>query len=55
VLIPYEEFIRFQELHEQAILDRVDQLLSRMATQNAADGEEEVAAEIEAARSDVQD
>ncbi len=51
VIIPYEDFVRFQELQEQATLARFDRLVNRMATENAERSEEEVAADVEAARS----
>jgi prevent-host-death family protein len=50
VLIPYEDYTHFQELQEKTVLARFDRLLARMATQNAAYREEEVAADVEAAR-----
>ncbi len=49
--MPYEDFVRFQELQEQATLARFDRLLNRMVTENAGYSEEEVAADVEAARS----
>lgn len=52
-LIPYEEFLRFQELREQDVLTRFDQLVTRMAEQNADVSEEEVAADVAAARSEL--
>lgn len=52
VIIPYEDFVRFQELQEQSTLARFDRLMSRMATEHAQHSEDEVAADIEAARSD---
>jgi len=52
VIIPYEDFVRFQEMQEQATIVRFDQLRSRMATENAQYSEDEVAADVEAARSD---
>ncbi len=51
VIIPYEDFVRFQELQEQATLASFDRLVNRMATENAERSEEEVAADVEAARS----
>jgi len=44
-----EEFVCFQELREQDVLARFDQLVARMAEQNAAVSEEEVAANVAAA------
>ena len=52
-LIPYEEFLRFQALQEQEVLARFDRLVTRMAEQNAAVGEEEVAADVAAARAEL--
>ncbi len=53
VLIPYEEFLHFQSLREQDVLARFDQLVARMAEQNAAVREEEVAADVAAARAEL--
>jgi hypothetical protein len=50
---PYEEFLRFQALQEQDVLARFDQLVARMAAQNAAVGEEEVAADVAAAQAEL--
>ncbi len=49
VLIPYEDFIRYQELDEQDVLARFDQLVARMAEQNANISDEELSAELSAA------
>jgi prevent-host-death family protein len=54
-LIPYEQFLRFQELREQDVLTRFDQLAARMAEQNATISEEEVAADVAAARAELDD
>ncbi len=54
-LIPYEEFLRFQELREQDVLARFDRLMARMAEQNAAVSEEEVATDVAAARAELGD
>jgi prevent-host-death family protein len=54
-LIPYEEFLRFQELREQEVLARFDRLVARMAEQNAAASEKEVAADVAAARNELSD
>lgn len=50
VLVPYDEFLRYQELQERDILYRFDRLTARMAEQNARYAEEEVEADIRAAR-----
>lgn len=52
-LIPYAEFLRFQALQEQEVLARFDRLVTRMAEQNAAIGEEEVAADVATARAEL--
>lgn len=52
-LVPYEDFLRFQEMEEKAVLSRFDLLVARMAVQNAAYSEEEVAADVEAARAEL--
>lgn len=55
VLIPYEEYLRFQALQEQQVLARFDRLVTRMAEQNVAISEEEVAADVAAARAELND
>jgi prevent-host-death family protein len=52
-LIPYEEYLRFQALREQDVLARFDQLVARMAAQTVAVSEEEVAADVVAARAEL--
>jgi prevent-host-death family protein len=52
-LIPYEEFLHFQALKEQDLLARFDQLVARMAVQSASVTEEEVAADVAAARAEL--
>ena len=53
VLIPYKEFLRFQELQEQEVLSNFDRLTARMAKQQAAIDEAEVAADVDAVREEV--
>jgi prevent-host-death family protein len=52
-LISYEEYRRFQALQEQQVLARFDRLVARMAEQNADISEEEVAADVVAARAEL--
>jgi prevent-host-death family protein len=52
-LISYEEFLRYQALREGDVLARFDRLVARMAEQNAAVSEEEVATDVTAALSEV--
>ena len=47
-LISYEEFLRLQALQERDVMARFDQLVARMAEQNAAVDERKVAADIDA-------
>ena len=49
-MIPYDDFVRFQALQEQQVLERFDRLMARLAAQNAAYTEDEVAADVAAAR-----
>ena len=51
-MIPYEEYQRYQAFQEQQILARFDALTERMATQNAAVTDDEVAEDIEASTDD---
>jgi prevent-host-death family protein len=53
-LIPHEEFVRFQALQERGLLARFDQLVARMAEQNSAVREQEVAAGGVAARPELE-
>lgn len=48
VLLPYEEFLRYQALHEDAVMARFDALTARMTARNAAFTDEEVAADVAA-------
>ena len=45
-LIPYEDFLRFQQLQEKEVLERFNRLLAKMAEMNAAYSEEEVARDL---------
>jgi len=49
-LLPYEDFVRYQEMQEKEILARFDLLRERMAEQNRQYSEEEVEADIRAVR-----
>ena len=50
-LISYEDYLRLQALQEEEILARFDALTTRLAERNAPYGDDEVEADIEAARS----
>lgn len=53
MLIPYEEYLRFQALRESEVLAHFDQVWTRLLVLNAGFSDEEVAADIEAARSEL--
>ena len=53
--ISYEEYLRFQALQERDVMARFDQLVARMAEQNAAVDEREVVADIDAALAESND
>ena len=50
VLIPYEDYLRFQEMQESEVLARFDQVWRRLAEVNAEYSVDEIAANIEEAR-----
>lgn len=52
VLLSYDEFRRLKALEEREVLARLDRLLARMTKRSAAISDEEVAADVEAARSE---
>jgi prevent-host-death family protein len=49
-LVPYNEFLRYQEFQEREILNRFDRLVERMIAQNKRFSEQEVEADVKAAR-----
>lgn len=49
-LIPYEDYLRFQQMQESEVLARFDQVWERLAEVNQAYSDEEIAADIQAAR-----
>ena len=50
VLIPYEDYLRFQQMQESEVLARFDQVWNRLAEVNAAFSDDEIAVDIKAAR-----
>jgi len=50
VIIPYDEYLRFQQMQETEVLARFDQVWTRLAQLNASYSDEEIAADIENAR-----
>ena len=50
VLIPYEDFVRFQQVEESEVLERFDKVRARLANLNAGVSEAGVAADVAAAR-----
>ncbi|MCL6431876.1 MAG: type II toxin-antitoxin system Phd/YefM family antitoxin [Anaerolineae bacterium] len=54
VMIPYEEFVRLQQVREAQILARLDRLLAKMQERNAGLSDEEVEEDLRAARKELQ-
>ncbi len=50
VLIPYEDYLNFNEMQENEVLGHFDQIWERLAQVNAAHSPEEIAADVESAR-----
>jgi len=50
VLIPYDEYLRFQQFQEKDILGRFDRIIERMAVHNKTFSDEEVQADVRKAR-----
>lgn len=50
VLISYQDYLRFQEMQENEVLARFDQVWQRLERQNAGYSAEEIADDIETAR-----
>jgi prevent-host-death family protein len=50
VLIPYEDYLRYQQMQETEVLARFDKVWDRLAQMNAEFSEEEIAGDIKAAR-----
>jgi prevent-host-death family protein len=53
VLVPYTEYLRYQQLEERDVLRRVDALMVRLAEKNATFGDDEIAADVAAAVKEV--
>jgi prevent-host-death family protein len=50
VLIAYEDYLRYQQMQESEVLARFDKVWDRLAEINAEVGDDELAADIKAAR-----
>ena len=50
VLIPYEDYLHYQQMQESEVLARFDKVWDRLAGVNAEFSEEEIAADISTAR-----
>lgn len=50
VLIPYEDYLRYQQMQESEVLARFDKVWNRLAVMNAKFSEDEIAADVKAAR-----
>lgn len=51
-LIPYDEYLRFQEFQEDEVLRRFDRLVERMRVQNEAFSDDEIMKDIAEARAE---
>jgi prevent-host-death family protein len=49
-LIPYEDYLRFQQMQEREVLAHFDRVWTRLAKVNASFTDDEIAADIKAAR-----
>jgi prevent-host-death family protein len=52
-LVPYEDYLRFQELEERDVLRLFDRCRARLALRNAEVSDEEVARDVARARSEL--
>jgi prevent-host-death family protein len=50
VIIPYEDYLHFQQMQESEALANFDRVWNRLSDVNAAIGEDEISADIQAAR-----
>jgi prevent-host-death family protein len=55
VLIPYEDYLHFQQLQESEVLARFDRVWNRLAEANSAIDEAELAGDIRAGRASQQE
>ena len=53
VLVPYEEYLRFQRFQRERVWERIERLRARMAEQNASITDEEISADVEEVRRDI--
>ena len=52
-LVPYDEYVRYQELNEKNVMDRFDVMAERLKQLNAGFSDENVATDVELAVSEV--
>ena len=52
VLISYQDYLRFQKIQESEMLAHFDQVRDRLSEANAVYSDEEIAADVETARTD---
>ena len=50
VMIPYQEYLRFQQMQESEVLARFDRVWEKLGKLNAAYSDDEIAADIREAR-----
>ena len=53
VLVSYDDFLKFQKFQEEKVLSRFNEIWTRIGRQNTDRTEEEVAADIDAARDEL--
>ena len=53
VLVPYDEYLRFQRLQREGIWERIERLQARMAERDSEWADEEIAADVEEARREI--
>ncbi len=52
VMIPYKDYLRFQQMQENEVLARFDRVWEKLGELNAEYSDDEIAADIRAARKD---
>ncbi len=50
VMIPYQDYLRFQQMQEKEVLARFDRVWTKLGELNAEYSDDEIAADIRAAR-----
>jgi len=53
VLVPYDEYLRFQRFQRERVWERIERLRARMAEHNAGRSDDEISADIEEASREI--